>query len=240
MLRTIFYKGVRLVSVIIGGLGFASTLTGDSVLAISPERGWVVGIVAFGVFFIVTLAREVDLELQQKPNIVVVPEISSECAKLVVRNIGGAGKFSARAKVEGSHPETGLYTMNWESVNDISCHIDGNGGTASIVVGKEAKESRLGGDADTAIFKGSLILSKMGESGVEEFPVISGKIRHVTGVKEYSEHTYVERCIVQVTITATPTLKKKWGTRKYLCEIEKGQIKLCETELSDPNVHIYE
>lgn len=243
MIRTILYVWIRWISGIIAALGFGFDLAGESVLAWSSKNWGIVGIGAFVMFAVLTLVKEVDVALQEKPSITVSTEVHGNRAKLVVTNNGGAANFTARARVRASIPEPELYNMYWESVLGTSCPIDGGGGTASIIVAGVAKlhhidRIAIGQDIDvsTSFFKGDLILFKMGTEGAESFPAFSGAIRkEIINDKEIDEYTCIDRCIVEVTITATPKLKKKWGTHNYICEIENGKIQLCETELSVPH-----
>jgi hypothetical protein len=186
---------------------------------------------------VLTVVREVDWAWQQRPNIMVSAEIHDDRATLVVTNNGGEADFTAKARVRASIPEPALYTMCWESVPDTSCHIDGDGGTASIQVAAKSKLQHITGDVDTSFYPGSLILFKRSASGVEVFPAFSGETsKEIIDGREIISGTSLERCIVEVTITATPRLKKKWGTHKYLCEIKNDEIALSETELSTPQV----
>lgn len=226
-----------MVTGLVTALGFVLDYTGGSWLNISSNDWGLIGLISFVVFVALTVGREVDWAGQQKPDIIVRPEVHGDRALLVVTNTGGAANFTAKARVRAAIPEPELYTMCWESVPAMNCPIDGDGGTASITVaGKSKSDHIIPGDVTTSFFKGSLILFKMVASGVEAFPAVSGKTRQtIVDDDEVTEYTFMERCIVEVTITATPKLKRKWGTRKYLCEIENEQIKLCETELSVPH-----
>jgi hypothetical protein len=176
--------------------------------------------------------------LEQRPNITVSPEVHGERSRLIVRNTGGPGDFTARGRVRASSPEPELYTMYWESMTGVSNHIDGDGGTGSIVVAEKSQAKVYVSDAvEKSYSKGDLVLFKAGEDGMERFPVFSGKSRRIVeGEDERTVYTYVERCIVEVAITATPSLRKKWGTNRYLCEIKDGELKLCETDLLVPDV----
>lgn len=244
--RTIFYVWIRWISVTIAALGFGFDLAGASVLTWSSNNWGIVGIGAFGMFFVLTLVKEVDVALQQKPNITVSPEVHGDRATLVVTNTGGAANFTARARVRATIPEPALYNMYWESVRGTSCHIDGGGGAGSILVAGRAKLNQIDkiaidqdSDVSTSFLRGDLILFRMGTGGVASFPAFSGETsKEIKDGREIISGTSKERCIVEITITATPALKKKWGTRKYLCEIENRQIKLYETELSTPHKYM--
>jgi len=242
--KTIFFVGGRLVTATLGVLGFAFDLTGGSVLAISSSNWGIIGLVAFVSFIILTLAREVTLMWKQKPNITVNPEVHNNRATLVVTNTGGEANFTAKARVRAVTPEPALYTMCWESEPTMTCHIDGGGGIASILVAEKARLNHIdkiamdeNSDYSTTFLKGDLLLFKMDTSGRQTFPAYSGKTsKEIRNGREITSGTFTFRCIVEVTITATPAPKKKWGIYKYLCEIENGQIKLSETELSTPHM----
>ncbi|MBI2846654.1 MAG: hypothetical protein HYX82_02095 [Chloroflexi bacterium] len=224
---------------LLAGLGLAFDYTGESVLTISPSHWGRIGLIASGIFVLLTAIREIDLALQQKPEIIVKPQIHNGRAILEVRNIGGEANFTAKARVIATVPERELYTMYWESVRDISCHIDGDGGIASILVGEKAKRDViLKGEPLKSILRGGIELFKMGTSGEQTFSVFSGErsIERI-GDKLITEGKAIARCIVEVTITATPRLKSKWGTHKYLLEIdENGILRFDETQLSVPHI----
>jgi len=236
MLRIIFYVVGRVIAGLVAGLGLAFDYTGESVLTLSSDRWGIIGLFAFGVFVVITLIREIDFALLQRPEIKVESVVRNNRAILEVQNIGGEAEFTAKARVIATIPEAELYTMYWESERGTKCHIDGNGGVASILVGKIAEVNRITSDIETNISKGSLVLLKMGTSGEQIFPAFSVE-RSVEkrGDMEVISGSPIDRCIVEITLTSTPTLKKKWGTHKYLCEIEKGEIKFYETDLSVPH-----
>ena len=52
--------------------------------------------------------------------------------------------------------------------------------------------------------------------------------------------TDLERCIVEIKITATPRLKRKWDIHKYIVEIDEtnGELKFYETALSNPHMEV--
>ena len=242
LVKTGLFVGGRLVTAIIGVLGFAFSLAGESALTLSANNWGIIGLIAFGTFILLTLAKEVGMMWAQRPDVTVSPEIHNDRAILVVTNTGGEGDFTATARVRAAIPEPKLYTMYWESVHAAHCHIDGGGGVASILVAGRAKLDHIDklaleqGDTSKSYLKGDLLLFKLGTRGVESFPAFSQATwKKLKDGKEIDVYTNADRCIVEVTITATPTLKKKWGTRKYLCEIENGQIRLYETELSVPH-----
>ncbi len=170
------------------------------------------------------------------PDIKVKPEIYNGRATLAVENTGGEADFTAKARVTATRPEHELYTMCWESTPSTQCHIDGDGGVASILIGEKAKCDNNTRDITTFFMKGDFILSKRDATGDQIFPVFSnGSTKEVIGGEEWIECRALDRCIVEITITATPRLKKKWGMHKYLCGIENGEIRLSETNLSSPH-----
>lgn len=222
---------------LLAGLGLSFDYTGASWLTISSGNWGIIGLIAFVFFVIITLGREIDLAFQQKPNIKVYPEIKNDRALLIVENMGAEANFTAKARVIATRPEAELYTMYWESCSTTSCHIDGDGGIASILVGEIAKYDNKTRDANSFYIKGDLVLFKMGTSGEQVFPPYSEEgTEWIKGGEVWKKSgSPIRRCIIEVTITATPRLKKKWGTHKYLCEIENSEIKFYETELSTPH-----
>ena len=170
------------------------------------------------------------------PDIVVQPETRNDRAVLSVTNNGGHAIFTAKARVIATQPEAELYTMYWESVPGVRCSIDGEGGIATILVAEKAKHDNKTKEAETFFMKGDLILFKMGTSLEQVFPVYAGQRReYVENGAIVRKGWAIPRCIVQVTITATPRLRRRWETHKYLCEIENGRLRFHETEISSPH-----
>ncbi len=177
------------------------------------------------------------------PNIVVKPKVYNNQAILEIQNIGGEAEFTAKARVIATIPENNLYTMYWEPTGGIKCHIDGNGGTASLLVAEKAEEghSIVTQDIRKVIWEGHLALYRMGNAGIERFPAFSGKTsKKINGdtVREWG--TTIARCIVEITLTATPRLRKKWDTHKYIVEVDEtdGKLKFYETTLSTPGKEV--
>jgi len=226
---------------LLAGLGFAFDYTGESWLDISSGGWGLIGLIAFGVFVAITIGREIDIAFQQRPNVMVRPEVRNNRAILVVKNIGAEADFTAKARVIASNPEAELYTMYWESVPGTSCHIDGDGGIATILVGEKAKYDNKTMEVEPFFMKGDLVLFKMGTTGEQTFPVFAreGEVVIKDGREIKSSGTQIPRCITEVTITSTPRLKKRWGTNKYLLEIENGDIRFGETNLSNPHKVAY-
>ena len=161
----------------------------------------------------------------RRPDIIAEPKVYNDRAILEVHNIGGEADVTAKARIIATVPEPESYTMYWESVGTTNCHIDGGEGIASILVGKLARQDHLTGDIATTIFKGGLELFKMGTSGEQVFPTFSGEIsKEIRNGVEIISGRPIDRCTVEIMLTATPKLKRKWGTHKYNLEINKGEI----------------
>ena len=115
--------------------------------------------------------------------------------------------------------------------------IDGGGGIATISVGEKAKYDNNTTDVNNFFMKGGLVLFKMGTAGEQIFPAFSnGSYKEVEDGEEWIVGRSLDRCIVEITITATPRTRRKWGTHKYLLEIdENGVLRFDETQLSSPH-----
>ncbi len=176
-----------------------------------------------------------------RPNISVVPTVKNDRAILEVRNMGAEADFTAKARVIASQPEPELFTMYWESNRNAHCHIDGGGGIATILVGEKAKQDNRTRDVETFYLRGDLVIFKMGTSGEQVFPVFSGERQMLTeNGQRVISGTAISRCIVEVTITATPRLKKNGGTHRYLVEIANQNIEISKTILSSPHKVSYQ
>jgi hypothetical protein len=188
------------------------------------------------VYTTITQGIRVKRSENRLPDINVKSEIHDDRVTLTVENTGGEADFTAKARVTATMPEQELYTMCWDSIQGPQCHIDGDGGIASILVGEKARYDNHTRDIAAFFMKGGLVLFKRGATGEQIFPVFSGGTsKEVIDGEEWTKGSALDRCIVEITITATPRLKKKWGMHKYLCEIEHGEIRFLETELSNPH-----
>jgi len=177
------------------------------------------------------------------PNITVEPKVYENHAILEVRNTGGEADFTAMARVIATIPESNLYTMYWQPTGDSKRHIDGNGGIAPILVAEKAEEdySLTSQDIYKVIFKGSLALYRIGNAGIERFPVFSReRSKKINGDTIRESGVPIARCIVEIALTATPRLRRKWGANKYIIEVDKtdGKLKFHETTLSTPHKEV--
>jgi hypothetical protein len=85
--RILFYAVGRAVTVLIAGFGLGFDCTGGSWLTISSGNWGLIGLIALMVFVFITVGREIDLALQQEPQIEVYPNESiGGKITLVVRN----------------------------------------------------------------------------------------------------------------------------------------------------------
>ncbi len=162
------------------------------------------------------------------PSSAVKPVVYNERAILEIENLAGGADFTARARVISGTPEPELYGMYWEGVRGTSTyHIDGAGGTASILVGEIAEETILR-DVKTAIYKGELQLFRMGTSGEQTFPSHTHReIPRMINGKEGIEITQEDKATLEVTITSSPQLKKSFNSQQYFLEIDRehgGQL----------------
>ncbi len=232
-LRILLYGVGRIAAAGFASVGFALDWTGGSIPNIHIDNWGKTGLVAFAVFGGLTLVREIDLLLQQRPNIKVTPEVHNGRALLEVHNSGAEADFTATARVIASLPEPELYTLAWEPTSKPTSHID-SGNTASILVGEIAKQDYETLDIMTAYLKGEVVLSKIGELGSQIFPVISGE----TIVERKDDRTEVssrpiDKHIVEITITSTPKLKRGYGTHRYIIgKGERGELKFYEEDVN--------
>lgn len=108
--------------------------------------------------------------------------------------------------------------MYWESDFNMTCPIDA-GGTASIVVGEVSRETR-----PPAIIKDGLAFFKVGTQGEQTFGVSRGvRTKHDNSF----EVTVEDASIVEITITASPSLLQPWGTHCYEVKVD-GRITINE------------
>ena len=179
---------------------------------------WVIGIAAI----YTTIVQGIRIRRLEgaKPKIKVEPKVYNNRAILEVWNNGGEGDFTAKGRVTTGIPEPELYTMYWESVPDIKCHIDGRGGRASILVAERAERTMLR-DEKTSIYEGDLTLFKMGTSGEQVFPTRSYvETKQIRNGKEVIRGTIEAKCIIEVTITSSPSLTKPFENKRFLLEFD--------------------
>ncbi len=68
--RALFYAMGRIMAALAAGFGLAWDYTGQSISGLSPSDLGIIGLVAFVVFVLLTLAREIELYLHPHPRIV--------------------------------------------------------------------------------------------------------------------------------------------------------------------------
>ena len=102
---------------LLAGGGLAFDYTGESVLTISSANWGLIGLIAFVVFILLTIAREVDLSLQQGPKIEVSEKKENDIFYLEVKNNGVAAEFEAQIQITedktGDKKDT-LYLGSWQ------------------------------------------------------------------------------------------------------------------------------
>ena len=106
-------------AMLLAGFGLAWDYSGESVLTISSGQWGIIGFIAFGLFIVLTLVREIDLALQPRPKIKVLPTVSNGRAMLEVYNTGGDADFTAKGRVFAENTDHGLYTMCGEACKYI-------------------------------------------------------------------------------------------------------------------------
>ncbi len=213
-IRITFYVGARVLTAGLAGLGFSFDYTGKSIAGLSPDNLGLIGLIAMGIFIAITLYREVDLILEQKPKIVVEPTVYNDRAFLEVHNTGGEAYFTATARILSSTWESELITMVWDANKEKSCHIDNNG-RASILVG----EKSLVTDEAKHLIAGGLMLHRIGVLGDEVFGAMTMKQTPSKRRPGAEMYTLLDKCIVEVEIASTPPLKKNLGSKRYTIEV---------------------
>ncbi len=211
----------RVVAALVAGLGFAWDYTGKSVLTISSGNWGIIGLIALGVFAVLTLFREIGLALQQKPKIELRHEVYDNCAILGVKNLGGNASFIARVKVIDKIPQPGPYYMCWDSLTGIECPINKDG-DASIEVARISYERKTYGDQYERVF----VLFKIGDSGKEKLYLSSPEVneqwqlskRYPTMRMQIPEEEFT----IEVSITSKPSPIKAFRPRRYLLKINHG------------------
>lgn len=98
--RLLFYIGGRVIAGVLACLGFALDYTGGSILTISSANWGIIGLIASGVFVVLTLVREIDLVLQQKPKIKATPILNDNNYYLLVHNTGEHAEFKTTVKIK--------------------------------------------------------------------------------------------------------------------------------------------
>ena len=67
--RDLFYIGVRTMTALVAALGFSLDYSGGSIAGINTSNWGLIGLIAFGVFALITLIREIDSAIQPHPKI---------------------------------------------------------------------------------------------------------------------------------------------------------------------------
>ena len=225
---------------LVAGFGFAWDYTGESVLAISSGNWGLIGLIAFGVFILLTVVREIDLALQQRPKIRLKHEVYNNRALLEVKNLGGNASFTARAKVIDKVLQPESYYMCWDSITGVECPINKDG-EASILVGRLSYESKGYGDK----LEREVVLFRISESGTENFYLSSPQVneqlelskRYPTMPTQIPE----EKCTIEVSITSKPSPIKAFKPQRYLFKIDHdNEDSLIFTSESNPDKEDYQ
>ena len=146
-----------------------------------------------------------------RPLITITPEDYNDRAVLEITNRGHGADFQATGRVYASIPDAELYTAYWEQ-GGSKRHIDG-GGNASILVAEISKDTL----ASVGIYRGRIALFKMGEDLHQRFGILTlSQKDEANGVS----YTTAEQCIVGITVTADPELRKAPGTQYYSLSID--------------------
>ena len=221
MRRILVYGVVRVMAALVGGFSFALDYTGESILSISSGNWGIIGLVAFGVFVLITLGREIDLALQQRPEIIVESKVHRNQAFLEVRNTGGSGEFQATVRVVATNFPPQLYDMCWGSPPHLG-HPINKDGDASILVGRLTEEFCGYGPKPER----GLVLFKIGEAGEKEELYLSSPqvSEQVKLSKRYPTMGQIpeEKFTIEVSITSKPSPIKAFKPRRYLLEINHG------------------
>ena len=155
-------------------------------------------------------------------------------AVLEITNRGADANFTAKAKVvEGIvQPET--FNMCWQAVpNDTQCHID-NGGMEPILVAEISPNTVETNNILTTVLKGGIALYKMGEQRIGVSTSETVEKRKLNKRYPTMVTTLEDKCVIEVTLTATASLLKPFA-RRYSVEID-SKDNLCFTQLPEPKI----
>jgi len=169
------------------------------------------------------LKAELDDVRSTQPCISVRHVVHYNCAKLEIKNMGIEADFTATARVVEGIVRPELYSMCWEPYPVTPRHIDKTE-TATILVAEKAKQTLNADWAEKAVFKDGIALFKsvggkqevFGASTMVQVQKRKLNERYPTMKKAY---TLEDKCVIEVTITATPSLLEPFG-RRYSLEID--------------------
>lgn len=156
----------------------------------------------------------------------------------IVYNTGGKGAdFSANARVVEGSPRKEPYVMHWEGKGG-TCHINGKGGYAMIVVAEKSPTRLLiPQQPEFSIYQDEIAAFLWGGTEWQRIPIRThvGKSVEIHGHKA-TEFVQENKGIIEVTITSEPPLLEEFGTHLYVLEIDHANRKgLLFTELPVPD-----
>jgi len=207
--KIILYQVSRMLTLLLGGLGFAFDYTGASVLSWTPDNWRTVGFIAFGVFVILTLLREIDLALQQRAKIKVNPVLSNRNATLEVENKGASAKLIIRGRITQGSSITNIYDI---------CVIYINKNDKKSILIAEVRKS-------LSIFQKWIDFPKMTTADRNISDEISRQlIDNLLIWDRYPEmrnQSPIYEIILEIVLTTDITATKILGTRNYSLKIDE-------------------
>ena len=192
---------------------------------------------AFSIFGITILGVVIELNIKYRrlnksyPNIE-VRSLVSENKRLIleVTNDGFGGDFSAYAKIRSGSSFTDLLDLQWETNGQVRNHIDGGGGTATLLVAMQPKSHMVDNNdpkSPTIIHEGKLQLLSIKRGQPLNLHLYSYKFNPTSDQAPHYE------CEVEVTITSEPALLKPFKSRPY--KIEVNGLNLAFSEMLNSN-----
>ena len=224
LLRVIFLIGGRAMTGLIAGFGLAFDYSGKSFASITSEDWGIIGLIAFGVFVILTVVREIDLLIQSHPKIFISPIVQGGFAILNIRNIGDKGaSFSARAKILEGHPMRKIpYNVPWQDERGTEHFIKKND-DALLLIAKIAEGNIKKNTLEESTLNGELELCETSNLGAWSIPLYS------------SQHPYPQqerdlrlKFKVEIAISSEPPLKRQHSSQ-YIISIENNQLTIVDS-----------
>lgn len=150
-----------------------------------------------------------------------------DCAKLEITNNGFEADFAATARVVEGIVKPELYTMCWGPNPVTPRHIN-KGETATILVAQKAKESAKTDWVEKAVIRNGIELFKLenghqGSFGASTFEHVQKRQLDEMYPTMKDTYTLKDDCVIEVTITASPTLIEPFEKRRYRVKIDDAR-----------------
>lgn len=215
-IRVTFLVAGRVMTALVAGVGFWFDYAGESVLSISRSNWGIIGLIAFGVFVLLTLIREIDLVLQQRPRIEVYSNSPAgmDLTLVVYNKSDTSANFSATMTCTFNYGEL-MEKVQMSGLRNASMYWESSGNANELINGHGRKILRLCSTKETALAGATLKVTHY----MEFYKVESGILESVD-CAHWSEGSRIPKVIVDVHLDSSVPIKGRrlWKYQVFYIE----------------------